>query len=58
MVYWLIYRLLPVRLLTGLALLVIGSQMMGLDIVTPLLNLGADLLDQLLGSLWDSTSLW
>jgi hypothetical protein len=58
MVYWLIVKLLPIRLITGLALLVIGTQMMGLDLVTPLLDLGSDLLGQLLGSLWDTPSLW
>lgn len=57
--YWLVFRLVPVRLLFGIAALVVGTQMMGFDLVTPVLDwLANQFADWTSQSLWDSLKFW
>jgi len=49
MVYWLALKAISVRGLIGVAALAIGLQLLGVDVVTPVVDLGASLLDDLLG---------
>jgi len=58
MVVWLIAKVLPMRLIAGALLLVIGTQMVGLDLVTPILDWLSTQLQSLIGSQWDLSSLW
>jgi len=57
--YWLLFRLLPVRSIAGTALLVLGAQLAGVDVIGIALDLlglpdwrwtGLDLVS--IGSLW------
>jgi len=48
MVYWLALKVVPVRSITATALLVVGLQVMGVDVIGPAVDFGASLLDDLL----------
>lgn len=47
MVYWLALKVVPVRSITAIALLVVGLQVMGVDVIGPAVGFGASLLDDL-----------
>jgi|GEM_PF-2304197 len=47
MVYWLALKAVPARTLLGVVALAIGLQLIGVDVVNPLLDMGASFLDDL-----------